>query len=203
MVICLLPWVVATRQGRWAAILLLIGLAVAWWFKPSFFSLFFARWRNLASFETWQNEQRWWIWQGAWRMFWDHPWAGVGMGAWRVGKIQLAYGLRFWDYVSPSAHSGLLQMASELGIPGLIAWAALLWRLIRSGIALVRYYRLDVEMRPWVLALLSNLFLLILGVVTGDWLLTTGLDKPSVILIYMWFAAIVSMADKARAEGEE
>lgn len=130
-------------------------------------------------------------------MFFDHPLVGVGMGTWSLGEIQLSYGLYFWDYVTGSAHSSLLQMATEMGIPGLIAWGAFVFWVIRSGIVLARYYRVNLETRPWLLVLAGMSAGLIFDLFLRSFPLES-LDKPTTILVSMWFAIIVSMADKVR-----
>ncbi len=75
--------------------------------------------------ENWAVVERMVHWQAAWGMFLDHPWTGVGAGN---------FGVAFPEY-SPHplfriarghAHNYYLHVLAELGIPGLLAYAAVL-----------------------------------------------------------------------------
>ncbi|MCE5210287.1 MAG: O-antigen ligase family protein, partial [Deltaproteobacteria bacterium] len=85
--------------------------------------------------------ERIYMWNGAWRMFHEHPWNGVGLGS--VGEIfQSGRG-----YISPlayspaefvHAHNNFLQFLAAAGIPGLLGFVILfifvLWMSIRRYI---------------------------------------------------------------------
>ena len=200
LVFILLPWMVAIRRFRIAGVLILSGLALAWIVMPDFFSFnnpLLSRWEGLSSVEHFQQETRFTIWRGSILMFLDHPWFGIGMGTWSMGRIQASYGILYWGIPVPHAHSALLQMATEMGIPGIIAWGAFLWRLLYSGMALVPYYRKNPEVQPWMLVIFGWVIGRIPAAFIGNFPFI-DFDKPISIIVFLWFAVIVSMADKAR-----
>ena len=62
-------------------------------------------------------EERWKIQKVAWRIFADHPIAGVGLGAYRNANNMYAPELGRRD-----THNTYLNLAAELGLPGLLLW---------------------------------------------------------------------------------
>jgi len=62
------------------------------------------------------------FWRSAWAIFRDHP---LGTGAGTFGAVHAAY-QRDVRYYSTDAHNLYLQTAAEMGVPGLIALAAML-----------------------------------------------------------------------------
>lgn len=77
--------------------------------------------------QTWSQDGRWEIYEATVRMIRDHPWFGIGLGAfehviprYKPDTIPPTW---IWDY----AHSGPLQLVAELGLPaGLFGIAILL-----------------------------------------------------------------------------
>lgn len=72
------------------------------------------------------------IWQAAWNMFMKRPWIGVGLGTFMFNfrnfiKQDYMYGI-------PYAHNCYLQMASEIGIIGLVSFLCLLSAFFFFGI---------------------------------------------------------------------
>jgi putative inorganic carbon (hco3(-)) transporter len=84
------------------------------------------------------------IWSRALYMIQDFPFAGVGMGGFgRVANLLYPFFLSNPDARIPHAHNLFLQIAVDLGLPGLVAWTALLllvfvaaWSVYRRGRAL-------------------------------------------------------------------
>lgn len=72
-------------------------------------------------------------WQAAGEMLRYHPWTGVGFSNYE--PVYSQYALMNWPIPLGHAHNYYLNVAAELGIPGLLAylllWAALLWQTIR------------------------------------------------------------------------
>jgi len=81
----------------------------------------------------------------AWEMFRDHPWTGVGPGAYHYGYT--AYKTRVWERygnairgTTPTtfgdAHNDHLQLLAETGVPGYLLFLgviAALWLAVRQG----------------------------------------------------------------------
>jgi O-antigen ligase len=72
------------------------------------------------------------------RMIRDNPWFGVGPK--NVGVEALKYRNQndFPDWMYQHMHNNILQIASEMGIPGLAVW---LWLMIRLALDSLRIYR--------------------------------------------------------------
>lgn len=84
-------------------------------------------------------------WRAAVEMFAEHPWTGVGQGAYRAEYVDakealLDRGVRFYERqpfpVFANAHCEPLEVAAETGLPGLLALGWALWvfgqRLVRG-----------------------------------------------------------------------
>ena len=78
-------------------------------------------------------DQRFAIWESAGAMVRDHPWTGVGLSCFRLGTVRHDYPVSGYEnvftpqYVLPHAHNELIQIATDLGLPGLgvfIGWNA-------------------------------------------------------------------------------
>ena len=86
-------------------------------------------------------DQRLEIWSRALYMLQDFPFTGIGMGAFRqVANLLYPFFLAGPDAEIPHAHNIFLQVGVDLGLPGLIAWLALLilvcvcaWLVYRRG----------------------------------------------------------------------
>jgi len=80
------------------------------------------------------------IWSRAIYMIQDFPFTGIGMGSFMQVADTLYPFFQYSPGSIPHAHNLFLQVAVDLGLPGLIAWLALLitslvlsWQLYRSG----------------------------------------------------------------------
>ena len=74
--------------------------------------------------------QRWEIQKTAWKIFSDHPLVGVGLGCYPVANRRYAPNLGARD-----THNTYLNLAAELGIPGLLMWVGLVVSVLRQGVA--------------------------------------------------------------------
>jgi putative inorganic carbon (HCO3(-)) transporter len=81
------------------------------------------------------------IWSRALYMIQDFPFTGIGMGTFRqVANVLYPFFLAGPDAEIPHAHNLFLQVAVDLGLPGLVAWLAVLllvmvaaWQTYRRG----------------------------------------------------------------------
>lgn len=81
------------------------------------------------------------IWSRASYMIQDFPFTGIGMGTFRqVANLLYPFFLAGPDAEIPHAHNLFLQVAVDLGVPGLLAWLALFmlacvlaWQTYRGG----------------------------------------------------------------------
>ena len=70
--------------------------------------------------------QRWEIQKTAWAIFSDHPLTGVGLGCYPLANATYAPHLGARD-----THNTYLNLAAELGLPGLILWLAMVLSVLR------------------------------------------------------------------------
>ncbi len=123
------------------------------------------------------------VWRWAWVAVWDFAFTGCGLGTFRE-VVRLLYPLNITPgYDIAHAHNMLLQTALDTGIPGLVAYLALL------GIALVTGWRIAASrftrpsyLRAFSLGLAAGLVGLHVYGITDA--LATG-SKPSVLI---WLA---------------
>jgi len=81
------------------------------------------------------------IWQSALDIIHDYPLTGVGLNMFRDGRVRDVYPVpTFKQPILPHTHDELLQLGTDMGIPGLVLFAAfygiaawMLWRGYRSG----------------------------------------------------------------------
>lgn len=195
MVVSMLPWLIASRRGRWAGVIVSMGVISLIWWVPEGTGRFFARFESLTSWTGFQQEERYKIWGAAIQMFLDHPWTGLGVGMWP--KFAASYGLvfsRYIDgtymvYVSPWAHSAFLQVMAEMGIVGLIAWAMIFWSLIHGTLRLTR-----APQRNWrwfALAMQSIALVLTYHLFIGRFPYYE-VEQPIMVLDWLWFAVIMA-----------
>lgn len=129
--------------GRWRVIAIIAlvvfsvleGLVVARVFEPPS-----TAGDNLARDEN-SNVVRFEIWNSALEIIRDYPLTGVGLNMFRYGPVRDQYPAPgYVASVLPHAHNEILQIGSDLGIPGMIlfiswhvALALMIWRTWRSG----------------------------------------------------------------------
>ncbi|MDZ4763310.1 MAG: O-antigen ligase family protein [Chloroflexota bacterium] len=89
---------------------------------------------------------RLYIWESALDMTVDYPLTGVGLNMFRDGRVRARYPVVGYEtQVLPHAHNEWLQLAADMGIPGVLMFTGwygvltlLLWRLWRRGDAPTR-----------------------------------------------------------------
>jgi len=83
------------------------------------------------------NQLRIQIWKAGWKMFLDYPVLGVGAGQFPTAYGSLKYsGVAHGPWMQP--HSLFIQVASELGLVGLIAFGYFVIQIVTSNRALLR-----------------------------------------------------------------
>jgi putative inorganic carbon (hco3(-)) transporter len=126
------------------------------------------------------------LWSRAIYMIQDFPFTGVGMGTYvRVAKLLYP----FFQYAGSDpihTHNLLLQIAVDLGIPGLIAWLAI-WILIIL-MAYQLYQRGRVLQDNWISGLGAGLISSQIALVSHGMLdaTTWGLVKPAPLVWLVW-----------------
>ena len=75
------------------------------------------------------------MWQAAWKMFISCPWIGVGLGTFMFNFKRFATDK--YPFSIPYAHNCYLQMASEIGIFGLLAFLLILILFFYHGIKIL------------------------------------------------------------------
>jgi putative inorganic carbon (HCO3(-)) transporter len=94
------------------------------------------------------------VWQWGIAAVQDFPFTGTGLGTFRQ-VVKRLYPLNVpFDYDIAHAHNIFLQVALDSGIPGLIAYLALLFVAVRTGWWVARR---DEVLRPFALGLLAGL----------------------------------------------
>lgn len=120
------------------------------------------------------------IWRRAVIMIYDFPFTGIGMGNF-PDAVELLYPLSATPgNPMPHAHQLFLQIAVDVGVPGLLAWLAIWLPLVFVGIrAFVRQKML----RGWLAGLLAAQAVLL---VHGCFDAVTWGTRPAVILWTVW-----------------
>lgn len=195
--LCFLPFMWGSSRGRWISLILIICVAVGIAYIPKLYELLgtvFQRFNTIFSLEAIRSEYRYWISEASIKMFFDHPWSGVGLNL--FGHASSEYGLSYsifnifqnkvvhgyWSH----AHSTFFHMIAELGIWGLIAWGTMLWipirSLIRPNLSTTSYE--NAFRRAWqgtILVLIS--YFLIINCLGYWWI-----EEPFIILIMLSLA---------------
>jgi putative inorganic carbon (hco3(-)) transporter len=85
--------------------------------------------------------QRFAIWESAQAMIANHPLTGVGMDRFRYGPVTAAYPIRGIERTMPHAHNEFFQIATDLGLPGLVIFSA--WNLTTAYMLMACWRRGD------------------------------------------------------------
>jgi putative inorganic carbon (HCO3(-)) transporter len=126
------------------------------------------------------------VWSRAIYMIQDFPITGVGMGLFgRVTDLVYPFFLNAAGSV-PHAHNLILQVAADLGIPGLIAWLSILSLIIVMSFQLYRYGRQRAD--QWTAGLGAGLLcsqaaLIVHGLLDAP---TWGGVRPAPIVWAIW-----------------
>lgn len=136
---------------------------------------------------------RWEVWQRGLMMVRDFPYTGIGIGTYNpIAHLLYPFFIAAPDEVVPHAHNQFLQVAVDLGIPGLIVYIGL---LIAFGVCALRAYRVNQEtnIRALIIGLVAGMFAHHVFGLTDAFILGT---KPGIV---MWiFFALVAAIDRRR-----
>ena len=175
------------RRG-WQVILLMLGalfLIVAYRGKLDIFVDSTA----LTTVRGWAGRQE--IWSRALAIIHDFPLTGIGMGNFGLVADTFYPFLYAAPGQTPHAHNLFLQIAVDLGIPGLIIWLSILFNILVLSCQLLIRGRLvnDCLLTGLGAGLLCSQLLLIIHGLTDAVLWGT---KPAVILWALWGVALVA-----------
>ncbi|MBN1890288.1 MAG: O-antigen ligase family protein [Thermoflexales bacterium] len=134
------------------------------------------------------------IWLRAWYIIQDFPLTGLGMGAFRpVVDVMYPLFLAGPEATIPHAHNVFLQVAVDLGLPGLLAWGGTLvlviaaaWRTYRLGKALGERWLMGLGAG----VLCSQVALVMHGLTDA----VTWNTRPAVLVWALWGLAIAAAA---------
>jgi putative inorganic carbon (hco3(-)) transporter len=130
------------------------------------------------------------VWQRGLMMVRDFPYTGIGIGTYNpVAHLLYPFFLAAPDELVAHAHNQFLQVAVDLGIPGLLAYVGL---VVAFGVCAVRAYRAnqDTSVRALIIGLGAGMFAHHIFGLTDAFILGT---KPGIV---MWiFFAFVAVTD--------
>jgi putative inorganic carbon (HCO3(-)) transporter len=172
---------------RWTSllgVLVLPFVAAAWLAWQNHLGAFFDR---LMTSQTIPGlDVRLEVWSRALYMIQDFPFTGIGMGNFqRVANVLYPFFLVGPDAEIPHAHNLLLQIGVDLGIPGLIAFLAIImlvaWSAIRSFFYYKQHNRLSIISVAWA-GLVSLIAMMIHGLVDATtWVIGRGSLVPFIL----------------------
>ena len=129
---------------RWKSLLWLIPVTLvvvaylAW--SGKFLELMPVFFDSTGAITSWETRVE--VWSRALYMIQDFSFTGIGAGTFdRVADVLYPFFLVGPETVTPHAHNLLLQVAVDLGIPGLIAFLAILFLAFWSALDALRYFR--------------------------------------------------------------
>jgi putative inorganic carbon (HCO3(-)) transporter len=145
-------------------------------------------------------EGRLMVWSRALTMIQDFPFTGVGMGTFRP-VAETLYALFDSSETLTHAHNLFLQVAVDLGFPGLIAWLATLMLVVVGGWWLYRQGRAAGD--GWLSGLGAGLLCSQVALVTHGLVdaVTWGGVRPAVITWAVW-GLVTAGWNVYRADGE-
>jgi putative inorganic carbon (HCO3(-)) transporter len=127
------------------------------------------------------------IWSRGWFMVQDFMFTGIGMGSFEQ-VTELLYPLIITPPGVPHAHNLLLQIAVDLGVPGLIAWLGILGTVV---VACWRAYRSDDPMLRALGAGLLASQVALLGHGLTD-AVTWGMVRSAPLVWLLWGVAVAA-----------
>jgi len=142
------------------------------------------------------------VWQRGVMMVQDFPFTGIGIGTYNsIAHLLYPFFIAAPDEVVPHAHNQFLEVAVDLGIPGLIAYVAL---LTGFGVGAARAYRAteDQGVRALVIGLGSGMLAHHVFGLTDAFILGT---KPGIVMwVFLAFvAAVYTRRNEWRVAGDE
>ena len=186
------------RQMRPPLFVLGLGACAAFLLLPNAARLLFVSSNGAVTGS--ELDQRTEIWTRAWYIIQDFPFTGIGIGSFQQVTDPL-YPFVLNAVSIPHAHNLFLQVAVDLGIPGLIAWLGILgyvclsaWRAYRYGDGWVR------ALGAGLLA--SNVALCVHGLTDA---VTWGMVRSAPLVWLLWGTAVAAgqtALDSHRANGK-
>lgn len=180
--------------------LVLIAAAVAYWTPASTWQRY-AGITKLSSTSTISEadpegsaEQRWEIQKVAWKIAKDNPLFGVGLGVYPYANAKYSPELGARD-----THNTYLNLAAEVGLPGLLLWCALMFSTLgyvsrsrraagTDGLSL-QFIWMERAFRGYLIAALVGTY--------------SRLTFPYLILSVLWCAATVSLQKSQQASQQQ
>jgi putative inorganic carbon (HCO3(-)) transporter len=186
-------------RWRWGWIAILLALLGAWagvyWFGAERALEILVASKTVGSFNG-----RLEVWSRAIDMILDFPFSGIGVGAFQPLADRLYPFLIFAPGQVFHAHNLFLQVAVDLGIPGLIAW---LWLLAVVMLNAAKAYRAGRALPDHLFAALgagllgSQIALIVHGLTDA---VTWGMVRPAPIVWALWGTAIVTALQRPRPQ---
>lgn len=137
------------------------------------------------------------IWSRGWFMVQDFMFTGIGMGAFEQ-VTEMLYPLIITPPGVPHAHNLLLQIAVDLGVPGLIAWLGILGTVL---VACWRAYRsADPVLRALGAGLLASQVALLGHGLTDA--VTWGMVRSAPLVWLLWGVAVAAGLVARQREGD-
>ena len=129
------------------------------------------------------------VWQRGLMMVQDYPYTGIGIGTYNsIAHLLYPFFIASPDEVVAHAHNNLLEVAVDVGIPGLVAYIALLTGFV---IAAIRTYRaiIDAGVRAQIVGLGCGMLAHQVFGLTDAFILGT---KPGVLLwVFLAFMVVI------------
>jgi putative inorganic carbon (HCO3(-)) transporter len=126
------------------------------------------------------------VWSRAVYMIQDFPFTGVGMGSYgRTADLLYPFFL-YASGTTSHAHNLFLQIAVDLGVPGLVAWLAIWILMVNMALTLYRNFRARQD--SWAGSLGAGLLCSQLALVSHGMLdsVTWGMVKPAPLVWVIW-----------------
>ena len=139
-------------------------------------------------------DERWRIQKVGWRIFLDHPIVGTGLGTYRVINNMYAPELGRRD-----THNTYLNLAAEVGLPGLILWCAYFFTTLFGSMKMRRTREPGPAsiQQVWIERALASLL------VAGIFGSYAALTMPALILGLLWSSSTGLAAAHSTAEGNK
>jgi putative inorganic carbon (HCO3(-)) transporter len=143
------------------------------------------------------------VWQRGLMMVRDFPYTGIGIGTYNtIAHLLYPFFIAAPDEIVPHAHNQFLQVAVDVGIPGLLSYIGL---LIAFGVSAWRAYAPlpiggGVSTRALVIGLVAGIFAHHVFGLTDAFMLGT---KPGIVMWVFFAFAVVLTEDEGRMTKDE